>query len=400
MECIAKKNKFVSNTNEVLEIMVYGYCEKYYPLASRKNIEYIINEISSKFYDHKQPNVILISHSNLFCKYSLPVESWIKCDFIEDYKKHCLDMCKKLSKNEVIISLPFNSIWKTPQKLTDINSEFMSILSENYLKVEEKTKHISQLTEIESTILYQNLSNNINETYITLSNEFSAIKLNINSKSKIFVIPSIMEVIGPLNKNIYTHEERFRQTLEQVKSIKEKIENSVIILCELSFMSLREIYKISKYTSALIFFNKDCTAIKYANDANKNKAEVYLQHFILSCLGGNAFSHFCKFGGRYSLTRSFNENKFFSAEPSFKIIPKAHDGEPIVESILYSFPFSHREILSDVLITMQEILNKHFTDVEHLLYGLLFNKYKLQINKLETLGIAGHFAGSGAYNSS
>ena len=399
MKCVAKKTNVNSNTNsdintnsdETLEVLLYGFCEKFYPLASIKNVKSLIEKYSKD----KKTEIDLISHSNLFCNYTHPVESWVACDFKGDFERHCLEACKKLSTSGDAIELPFNTVWDgSPDK-----KDFMKILSGTFLMVNNTNKHISRLDAPDYTLLYESLSS-ARPSYVTLSYDFSAAKLDITPQSKIFVIPSIMEVDGPLNKNIYTHEERFRQTLEQVKSVRNKVKGAVIIVCELTFMTLIEIYKISKYTSALIFFNKDSTAVRYADDRNKNKAEVYLQRFVLTCLAGATFSHFCKFGGRYSLTDVFNERKFFSGKPSFRIIPKAHDGVPIVESIFYSIPRVHMSLFNTILASMQELLDNHFTDVEHLLYSLFINNHKIEVNKLETLGIAGHFAGSGAYNPS
>lgn len=409
MECTAKKNDINSKSTETLEIRLYGFCEKFYPLASKNNVSEIIEEIVDKFYSVEKPKISIISHSNSFCNYVHPVESWMACDFVKDHRRHCLDVCEKSSSREKVTALdiPFNVVWKCPKKLDDKNDyvkmtdcdDYIEIRSETHLVAGGINKHISRLSAGQISVLYRNLSSGYN-SYICLCNEFSADKLNLTENSKIFVIPSIMEVPESSNRNIYSHDERFRQTLKQVKSIWESVDDPVIILCELSYMTLREIYKISKYTSALLFFNQNITAINYSNDRNKNKAEVYLQNFVLKCLGEKTYSHFCKFGGRYSLTNLFDEGEFFSPKPSFRIIPKAHDGMPIVESILYSIPSKYRTTFGEILSSMQEILDKHFVDVEHLLYNLIINKHGIEVNNLKTLGIAGHFAGSGAYNPS
>lgn len=394
MECAAKKVSFASDSSETLEIILYGFCEKFYPLANKKYVENIIDDLVSKHYQNKRPNVNIISHSNMRCGYAHPVESWEACDFEGDFKRHCFDTCRKISDQGHVVALPFNNV-----RASGGSEKVLSIVSETYLKAENAIKHISGLETRDCDVLYGSLSSAYSK-YITLSYNFSPVKLELTPKSKIFVIPSILEVEGPTNKNVYTHRERFRQTLRQVKSIKDKVEDAVVIVCELAFMSLSEIYKISKYTSALVFFNKDATAVRYAKDPNKNKAEVHLQRFILTCLGGQPFSHFCKFGGRYSLSPAFDASKFFSDRPSFRIIPKAHDGSPIVESIFYSVPATHRGLFAEILVSMQEILDKNFTDVEHLLYNLFINKHKTAVNRMETLGVSGHFAGSGAYNPS
>ena len=98
------------------------------------------------------------------------------------------------------------------------------------------------------------------------------------------------------------------------------------------------------------------------------------------------------------MTGLFDADVFFSDRPSFRLIPRAYDGHPIIESILYSIPHSCKAEFEKVLKEAQNTLEAQFTDVEHLLYSLY--AVKVPVNWLEVLGIRGHFAGSGAYNPS
>ncbi len=393
-----------------LYLILYGFCEEYYPLAGIGAVDFLLGVI--KKFDFLQgeirikiqgePNVefSVISHSNKFCGYAHPAQAWVRCDFERDFNGHCLEVCEKNLEGEQVYTshMPFNEV--ADVEITGGIGIGMRILSETHLKVQgvEGSKHISKLTEPEHQILYRQLSLAY-DTYITNSGDFDQEKVDIAPESRIFFIPSILSISedGKTTKSVYSPEERFEQTLQQVKSIKEKVKDSVVMLLELSHMTLRQIHKISKYCDALVFFAHDILAQKYSKDRNKNKAEVYLQSFMLGKVT-KPFSHFCKFGGRYSLTDLFDERAFFWDLPSFRLIPQAHDGLPIVESILYSIPHSCRAEFEEVLNKIQSTLEIQFTDVEHLLYSLYAEDHP--INRLNVLGVRGHFAGSGAYNPS
>jgi hypothetical protein len=397
--CIAKYRPCITGENVQIQVKIFGYCEKYYPLSNLRTVKNIISELRRNIFD-SDINYNIISHSNEVCNYTHPVESWMGCNFESDFTNHCLSVCmSSCNYLEKIIQLDFefNTIFIGKEfinPMNKINYVFMSIKSDSYLKYGGIMYHISELNSPELDILYFQMSNHYGN-YITLAENFKGI--HTTPQSKIFLIPSILHVEN--SKTIYSPEERFKQTLNQVKSIKERVVDSIIIILELSWMNLKQIYKISKYSSALIFFTKDQKALSYAHDKNKNKAEIYLQSFILSKIE-TPFSHFCKFGGRYSLTNIFDEKVFFSEELSFRIIPKAYDGVPIVESILYSVPYVYKKIFIEILVSMQLELERFFGDVEHLLYNYCVVKFKLPINKLYNLGIKGHFAVDGAYNPS
>lgn len=408
MECVAKIKRRPSLDTEKtgsmegadqVYLILYGVCEEYYPLAGTGAVDFLLGEIRKEF---QGPNVefSVISHSNKFCWYVHPTRAWVKCDFEGDFNGHCLEVCENNieSASATTLRVPFNAVADDPGYRRGAGG--MWILSETHFEVQgtKKPKHISKLTEPEHRDLYRQLSLAYN-TYIASSGDFDQEMINIAPESKIFFIPSILRVLedGKAVKSIYSREERFEQTLQQAKSIKEKVKDSVVVLLELSYMTLRQIHEISRYCDAVVFFAHDILAQKYSKDRNKNKAEIYLQSFMLDRIT-KPFSHFCKFGGRYSLTGLFDADVFFSDRPSFRLIPRAYDGHPIIESILYSIPHSCKAEFEKVLKEAQNTLEAQFTDVEHLLYSLY--AAKVPVNWLEVLGIRGHFAGSGAYNPS
>lgn len=389
------------NTNKIIFIKIYGDEKEYFPLMNELVFNWIVNKINIIF-----SKIIVAKHLSNECKYILPTESWKKCDFYECYKNHCLEEinndCKDI-KYDFHIIFNINNIILNSYSILDnniIKFNIFNVLSEWYFKLDDNNIiHFTELNNDYLSYLYKHLSLSYKIPIID-AKDFNPNLLNIKSTDKIILIPSILNITNnkPI-RNIYSQEERFNQTLDQVKSVYNKCENAFIILLELSYISMRQIYLLSNYCKSIVFFNKDSTAQKYSIDNNKNKSEVYLQRFIYNKLKDINYSHMCKFGGRYKLSNAFSEKKIFRDRPVFKHMKISYDGLPIYESIFYSIPCSYHNQFEEILKIMENTLNFKYTDVEHLLYKCI-QDLKITVYHTDVLGIKGNFAGNGIYNSS
>ena len=241
---------------------------------------------------------------------------------------------------------------------------------------------------------------------IMFSHNFDFEKINSNENSFIFFIPSIINIKQERHIGVFTSEERLNQTLEQVKSIKKLVPNSIIILLEMSYLNLYEISTLYPYVDFICLYYKDTECNAYSNDINKNKGELYvLKHISKLLYDSNIlFSHFTKFGGRYSMTNSFSIKNICRDIPTFKLI-NGHNSEykccginTLVNPVLYSIPYKY---IKEYICVMDEswnilVINNIFTDVEHLLYFLFVNMnipFK-SIEKFDIygcMGITGNF---------
>ena len=255
----------------------------------------------------------------------------------------------------------------------------------------------------------ENLYTNLFPDKIMFSHNFNFKKLNSNENSFIFFIPSIINIKQERHIGIFTPEERLRQTLDQVKSIKKLVPNSIVILLEMSYLNLYEIITLYPYVDFICLYYKDTECNTYSSDINKNKGELYvLKHISKLLYDSNIlFSHFTKFGGRYSMTNNFSIKNIFRDIPTFKLI-KDHNSEykccginTLVNPVLYSIP---RKYIKEYICVMDEswnilIVNNIFTDAEHLLY-FLFVGMNIPFETVEKFDIYGCMGISGIFHRS
>jgi len=212
-------------------------------------------------------------------------------------------------------------------------------------------------------------------------------------------IPSVIKTSDKIfnyveYRSIFTHEERFKQTLQQVKSLKELDPNIHIILMEGSGLFLNELEELSKYCT-IVLYCKDTEGNNYANKhENKSIYEVYCMKNIIKQI---KFNWIFKFGGRYDLHFNFNINNFLRDKPVFKVIDAEYSftrTESIIECIIYSLPNSYKDKYINIFDTIfKDILNDTSLAIEYLLC-----KYSDDIHKIDYLEVFGRDAIEGKYN--
>lgn len=161
----------------------------------------------------------------------------------------------------------------------------------------------------------------------------------------VFCIPSVIRtssnsLMNTSIRSVFTSEERFQQTLEQLISLTTLVGN--VYLMEGSRLNISELTKLSQY-ARIILTTLDTKANYLANvHPNKSAYEVWCIRYMLENLESDWLF---KFGGRYSIQPSFDISTFLKPKPVFKIIKgeNTYTGNPIVITVLYSIPKSFRE---------------------------------------------------------
>ena len=221
------------------------------------------------------------------------------------------------------------------------------------------------------------------------------------TKDIIMCIPSVIKTSNNsfnyvTYRSIFTHNERFDQTLNQVKSINNINSDSKITtyLLEGSQIDLNQMSILSEYCHVILCC-KDDKAFSYANvSLNKSLYEVWCMKYMLEKIKCNwSF----KFSGRYMLHEFFNLEDFLKDKPVFKIIDAQNTftkTEPIIECIIYSLPQSQFTSYINIYKNMLESLTDTYGAIENLLY-----KYsECYVYPIEYLNVYGRDAVEGFDN--
>lgn len=233
------------------------------------------------------------------------------------------------------------------------------------------------------------------------SKYFSTEGLNLNDKSLIFFIPSVIHIhpSKERNRSYYSPRQRLEQTVKQVKSIKNMVPNSIVILLEMSELDLDDILDLLGGADKIVLFRDNPEVTSYANiDPNKNKAEVGVLRYITKFFLNVPFSHCFKFGGRYRLTEKFAISKFLGDLPTFRIITDVEYDKSkamIIEPVFYSVPSTCLEVFIKVLDEIQQILEIYFLDVERLTIPIMMKH--VSIRSIDRLDIDGYSSITGIY---
>ena len=117
-------------------------------------------------------------------------------------------------------------------------------------------------------------------------------------------------------RSVFTHEERFEQTVKTIQTIREKIPNSKIFIVECSPLN-------DEYNEYLIK-NSDYFLNLYTNESIRNKTcgiskslgEGIMTMYAIEYIQNNNinYDNFFKITGRYWLSDNFNYNNFYNNE--------------------------------------------------------------------------------------
>jgi hypothetical protein len=220
---------------------------------------------------------------------------------------------------------------------------------------------------------------NINTKYIINrdnDNEFNTIIKNIKIKKfyqNIVIITSKIIITNSNYKNLYTHNDRYNQTIETINSIKKYIPDVCIFLLDNSDFS--DIDMINElYNKCDVFINPKLNKkLEYYtnNYPHKGISEAYQIIYLLDIINNIdiKYNNLFKISGRYIINDTFNINIFNNENINFKKISTDYS---LFDSNYYSslFKISYRYYTSFYKISYNNIL-------------LYINSYKIIIKNIK-----------------
>lgn len=375
------------------------YVNDIFTLTYEKDIEKDRNIIKSEYINND-----ILSLKNI----SLPEKQYhIRKKYIEyilnmirtyeDENNIKYDIIILASFRDIILNIPDkNGIYRTNYYMAVQNIPYklipsIEILSDLYVRINGfRSINIYDLDET----IFQNLLNILFKGRVIQPKFLENRETNI-----LFCIPSVINTSEkPFNyvnyRSIFTHNERFQHTLDQIKNLDTLNIDKNVYLLEGSKLDLSQMEKLSNYSNIILFY-KDTLAYNYANEnINKSIYEVYCMKYLFEKI---TFNWAFKFGGRYNLHHTFNLNNFLKDKPVFKIIDSEYTftkTENIIECIIYSIPKSYREkyitIYNDIV---NSLLINPSSAIENLLYT-----YSEDIERIDYLNVYGRDAIEGFDN--
>lgn len=150
-------------------------------------------------------------------------------------------------------------------------------------------------------------------------------------------------------RSIYTHQERFEQTKHTIKSIREKIPNSKILIIECSDLNKEENNYFINNSDYFINLYESKILREKIYSISKSLGEGTMTIIALKYIISNKlkFDNLLKISGRYWLSENFNYDNF----KNDKIVIKYIDGNIYnIFTALYKIPYKYIFLLEPFLI--------------------------------------------------
>jgi len=207
-----------------------------------------------------------------------------------------------------------------------------------------------------------------------------------------FIITSVINTNNNIgwsytpNRSTYTPNERFRDTLKSIQTIREKVPNSKIVLLEGRPIDLEMEREIIRLTDIYINFKDDPWVLEAIDSTKKGLGELRKLIKGVEELQRRGVlkdvKRVFKLSGRYWLNNEFNLDKYSLEQMSFK------NYEHMVSTVIYSVPICK---LHDYTILLNKCnIERDFYDIgiEVLFKRILHGEYVY----IETLGVEGFVA--------
>jgi len=191
------------------------------------------------------------------------------------------------------------------------------------------------------------------------------------------IVTSIVEIgNAPMDwvstRSIYSHKERFEQTLETIESIRKYMANiDILIEC-----SPKSEYMIELEKRVNIFVNT------YPNDIvrncfNKSIGEATLIIKALDIIEKMSYNHIYKMTGRYVLTEKFNKNNWSDELVNgclTDIYSSSNNPNICIHTFFYKIPMSYVSVFKQSLKTFAS--ENTLLPVEHFVYKVFEKTFK------------------------
>lgn len=186
-------------------------------------------------------------------------------------------------------------------------------------------------------------------------------------------------------RSVFAKEDRLKQTMDTIGSVRKYIPDAYIILLELG-QQYEENIKIQKIVDQYIDFSNNNLIRFFVDGIFKGLGEAV--GVIVGYMKINkSFDYYFKLSGRYILNNNFNIANFISKEPfSAKIYDKK-----VMSTRLYFFKKEYLRywFLKHIISIPFLLLNR---SIERLLYIFINSK---NINSVKTLGVTGYIGPNG-----
>lgn len=217
------------------------------------------------------------------------------------------------------------------------------------------------------------------------------------------VIKTVSQNLAFTTRSVYNHENRFRQTLETIESVRKYSPNSYIVLVEGS--EIPEEWENELINKTDFYYNISYTKFKkFVDSPSKGAGESSQVYAYLTSYHFNENKHkfktFSKLSGRYKLTDKFiNRDSYFEAnKDKNKILVSTNTKNNQMITVWYCLGIEETEDLKEVL--EKSLIDLNFLNVKDATYGLecyLYRNwmYRKKFIEINSIGLEGGVSTSG-----
>ena len=295
---IEDMNKYIKNNSLNMRIIIIGSC-------ANKNIlheEYkTINEFNNLLVKYK-PNVL--------------IETTI---WPETYS-YSLTLCMLTGLPIICFDKKFPSVIKNRLENYD-KKHYVEHVDKNLFDLINKVKQ-TYLFTVKPVKYY----NSFWDDYF-IKNEEKTITFSTNNKNLVLITSKIIVSDNPLiyidKRSSYTREQRFEQTIETIKSIRQYIPNSYIVIIDNSDLNNTEIIELKNIVDKLINITFDELLNDYTDKSpykgyGELMQQVTFYNEFLKFVDTTKINHFFKISGRYLVNDEFDYKIYDNNENIFK----------------------------------------------------------------------------------
>lgn len=202
--------------------------------------------------------------------------------------------------------------------------------------------------------------------------------------------------------SLFTHEQRFFQTLKTIASLRHRVENSYIILCDNSPLTEEQKYILTYLVDKIILLHDDeplyreIEPTRY-NEGLKSRGEAYQMLNIIEFIKDKEYDLFFKISGRYFLNNDFNLNNFNNQKLNFREFSSGCFNKKYVSTVLYAISKRCENVFKSKLIEIIPDLHPNTSDIETSLHSLC--EMENIMNKVDYLGVCGYISDSNHFAS-